>query len=74
MPLNADGQKPEADRFAASQQPTAADVEAFQRFCDRIGGRAKARGLTEEKLEEFLNPTGKPPASSITRAVRGSPS
>lgn len=33
---------------------TAANVEAFQRFCDMIGERAKARGLTEEKLEELL--------------------
>jgi prevent-host-death family protein len=33
---------------------TAANVEAFQRFCDLIGERAAARGLTEEKLAELL--------------------
>ena len=32
----------------------AANVETFQRFCDRIGEQAKARGLTEEKLAETL--------------------
>jgi hypothetical protein len=30
------------------------NVEEFQRFCDRIGEQAKARGLTEEKLGEIL--------------------
>jgi prevent-host-death family protein len=33
---------------------TALNVEEFQRFCDRIGERAKARGLTEEKLTEIF--------------------
>jgi prevent-host-death family protein len=33
---------------------TALNVEEFQRFCDRIGEQAKARGLTEEKLGEIL--------------------
>ena len=33
---------------------TALNVEEFQRFCDRIGEQAKARGLTEEKLTEVL--------------------
>jgi prevent-host-death family protein len=33
---------------------TALNVEEFQRFCDRIGEQAKARGLTEEKLTEIL--------------------
>ena len=33
---------------------TALNVEEFQRFCDRIGERAKARGLTEEKLADML--------------------
>ena len=33
---------------------TALNVEEFQRFCDRIGEQAKARGLTEEKLAEIL--------------------
>ena len=26
----------------------------FQRFCDRVGARAKARGLTEAKLKKLL--------------------
>jgi prevent-host-death family protein len=26
----------------------------FQRFCDRVGRRAAARGLTEDKLAEIL--------------------
>jgi hypothetical protein len=30
-------EEPEADRRMASQQPTVADVEAFQRLCDRTG-------------------------------------
>jgi prevent-host-death family protein len=33
---------------------TALNVEEFQRFCDRIGEQAKARGLTEEKLADIL--------------------
>ena len=33
---------------------TAANIEAFQRFCDLIGERAQSRGLTEGKLEELL--------------------
>jgi prevent-host-death family protein len=33
---------------------TAANIEAFQRFCDLIGERAQSRGLTESKLEELL--------------------
>jgi prevent-host-death family protein len=33
---------------------TALNVEEFQRFCDRIGKQAQARGLTEEKLSELL--------------------
>lgn len=33
---------------------TALNVEEFQRFCDRIGEQARARGLTEEKLAEIL--------------------
>jgi prevent-host-death family protein len=33
---------------------TALNAEEFQRFCDRIGEQAKARGLTEEKLAEML--------------------
>jgi prevent-host-death family protein len=31
-----------------------ANIEDFQRFCDRIADRAAERGLTEEKLAEIL--------------------
>ena len=31
-----------------------ANVAEFQRFCDRIGARAKRRGLTEKKLQQLL--------------------
>jgi prevent-host-death family protein len=30
------------------------NIEEFQRFCDRIGERAAARGLTEDKLDTLL--------------------
>jgi prevent-host-death family protein len=33
----------------------AADVAEFKRFCDMVGQRAKARGLTEEKLARILS-------------------
>ena len=33
---------------------TTLDVAEFQRFCDRIGERAAARGMTENKLAEIL--------------------
>jgi prevent-host-death family protein len=33
---------------------TALNAAEFQRFCDRIGERAQARGLTEAKLAEIL--------------------
>jgi prevent-host-death family protein len=33
---------------------TALNVEEFQRFCDRVGEQAKARGLTEEKLSDII--------------------
>jgi prevent-host-death family protein len=33
---------------------TALNIEEFQRFCDRLGEQAKARGLTEGKLAEIL--------------------
>lgn len=36
------------------QRLRAANSEEFQRFCDRIGERAAARGLSEEKLESLL--------------------
>ena len=32
----------------------ALNIEEFQRFCDRIGERAAAQGMTEEKLTEIL--------------------
>jgi len=32
----------------------ALNAEEFKRFCDRIGERAVARGLTEEKLAAML--------------------
>jgi prevent-host-death family protein len=32
----------------------AINVDEFERFCDRIGQRATAGGLTEEKLGEIL--------------------
>ena len=34
---------------------TSINVEAFQRLCDRISTAAKARGMTEEKLDGMLN-------------------
>ncbi|OJZ19801.1 MAG: prevent-host-death family protein [Thiobacillus sp. 65-29] len=33
---------------------TRLNVAEFQRFCDEVGERAKAAGLTEEKLAELL--------------------
>ncbi len=30
------------------------NVEEFQQFCDRVAGRAAARGLTESKLATLL--------------------
>jgi prevent-host-death family protein len=36
------------------QRLTALNIEEFQRFCDRIGEQAEARGLTEDKLAEIL--------------------
>ena len=34
---------------------TSINVEAFQRLCDRASTAAKARGMTEEKLDGMLN-------------------
>lgn len=34
---------------------TGANIDEFQHFCDRVSSSAKARGLTEDKLEGFLN-------------------
>lgn len=31
------------------------NIEEFQKFCDRLGKEAAARGLTEEKLNEILD-------------------
>ena len=36
------------------QRLTGSNVEEFQRFCDRISEAAKARGMTEEKLDRLL--------------------
>jgi prevent-host-death family protein len=30
------------------------NIEEFQRFCEQVGKKAAARGLTEEKLNELL--------------------
>ena len=34
---------------------TALNIEEFDRFCDRVGQRAKKRGLTTSKLKRILN-------------------
>jgi PHD/YefM family antitoxin component YafN of YafNO toxin-antitoxin module len=36
----------------------ALNVDEFQRFCDRIGERAAARGLTQDKLDSILADEG----------------
>ncbi|ANX03473.1 type II toxin-antitoxin system Phd/YefM family antitoxin [Immundisolibacter cernigliae] len=36
----------------------ALNVEEFERFCDRIGERAAARGLTENTLADLLADEG----------------
>ena len=33
---------------------TGANIEMFQRFCDRIAESAKARGMTEKELSTLL--------------------
>ncbi len=33
---------------------TGANIEMFQRFCDRISESAKARGMTEKELSTLL--------------------
>ena len=33
---------------------TAAHVDAFERFCDKVGTQAKSKGLTEDKLNKIL--------------------
>lgn len=33
---------------------TRLNVSEFQQFCDRVGGAAKAAGMTEDKLNELL--------------------
>ena len=34
---------------------TAANVEEFQRFCDRVSDSAVERGLTQEKFDSLLD-------------------
>jgi antitoxin Phd len=34
---------------------TALNVEEFERFCDRVGQRAKKRGLTEAELSNIID-------------------
>jgi prevent-host-death family protein len=34
---------------------TALNIDEFQRFCDRIGKRAAASGMTEDRLAEILS-------------------
>ena len=34
---------------------TRANIDEFQRFCDRVSSKAKERGLTEDTLESLLN-------------------
>ena len=34
------------------------NVREFQQFCDRVGRRAKKRGLTERKLKDILDAEG----------------
>ena len=36
------------------QRLTSANVAEFQRFCNRVSEAAKARGLTEDVLDELL--------------------
>ena len=31
------------------------NIEAFQHFCDRLGAKARARGLTEAKFKKLLD-------------------
>ncbi|AGA31742.1 Prevent-host-death protein [Thioalkalivibrio nitratireducens DSM 14787] len=30
------------------------NADEFQRFCDQVGGKAEAAGLTQEKLDQLL--------------------
>ena len=34
------------------------NVAEFQRFCDRVGAKARDAGLTEEELQRLLNSEG----------------
>lgn len=38
------------------QRLRGANIEEFQRFCDRISRSATDKGLTEDKLNELLGP------------------
>jgi PHD/YefM family antitoxin component YafN of YafNO toxin-antitoxin module len=40
------------------QKLTSQQVDDFNRFCDMIGERAAARGLTEQKLAQLLAEDG----------------
>ena len=37
---------------------TSTNVEAFQRFCDRVSAAANANGMTAETLDELLSDSG----------------
>ncbi len=38
------------------QRLRSANIEEFQRFCDRVSRSAADEGLTEDKLDELLGP------------------
>ena len=36
------------------RRPKSVNIEEFQRFCDRVAGKAAGQGLTEKRLERLL--------------------